>query len=121
MRDGAIHNPHPYLSAVVVVHDRTFERDFVEHEVAAMCSPEPPRTEHERRAQATALLEALNRARPEGRVPPGAYAWVEVFDLSGLGASFSGTPLPEHAFDGPRDRRFVVGDHGFIERTAPAH
>lgn len=118
--DGSLHNPHPYLSAVVVVHERTHEQDFMDQQAASMRPPSPPRTGHERRAQATAMLEAMNRAQREGRVPSGGYEWVDVFDLSGLGAGFDGVPLPEHAFDGPRDRRFVVGEHGFIEHATPA-
>src|ERR1700689_905763 len=101
--DGSPHNPHPYLSAVVVVHERTHERDFVDKQAAAMRPPVPPRTEPERHAQATAMLEAMNRSLREAHVPPGGYEWVDVFDLSGLGAGFDGVPVPEYAFDGPRD------------------
>lgn len=118
--DGSLHNPHPYLSAVLVVHERTHEQDFVDQQAVAMRPPAPPRTEPERREQATAMLEAMNRSLREGHVPPGGYEWVDAFDLSGLGAGFDGVPLPEHAFDGPRDRRFVVGEHGFVEHVASA-
>jgi hypothetical protein len=118
--EGSLHNPHPYLSAVVVVHERTHERDFVDQQAAAMRPPAPPRTGPKRREQATAMLEGINRALREWHVPPGGYEWVDVFDLSGLGAGFDGVPLPDHAFDGPRDRRFVVSEHGFVERAASA-
>jgi hypothetical protein len=50
--DGSLHNPHPYLSAVVVVHERTHERDFVDRQAAAMRPLAPPRTGHERRERA---------------------------------------------------------------------
>lgn len=66
------------------------------------------------------MLEAMNRAQRDGRVPPGGYEWVEAFDLSGLGADFDGLPLPEHVYYGPRDRRFVVGEHGSVEHAASA-
>jgi hypothetical protein len=127
MGDGALarddaagnrYNPHPYLSAVVVVHARTNEQDFVDGEVAAMRPPEPARTEVARQAQARSMLEALNAAERDRRFPAGGYEWVEVFDLSGLEAAFGGTPLPANIFDGPRDRRYVLDDHGFVERTA---
>src|ERR1700727_2259212 len=45
--NGVIFNPHPHLSAVVVLHERTREQDFFDDERAAMRSPEPPRTESE--------------------------------------------------------------------------
>jgi hypothetical protein len=118
--NGVLYNPHTHLSAVVVVHERTMEQDFVDEEFAAKRPPEPPRTESERHAQATSMLAGINDARREGRIPSGSYEWVEVFDLSGLGAGFDGTPLPDNIFDRPRDRWYVVTDHGFVERTVPA-
>jgi hypothetical protein len=129
MGDGALarddaagnrYNPHPYLSAVVVVHARTHEQDFADREVAARRPTEPLRSPAARHAHAVSTLEALNAAEQEGRIPDGEYEWVEVFDLSGLGAAFSGTPLPTNIFDGPRDRRYVLDDHGFVERRASA-
>lgn len=113
---GNRYNPHPHLSAVVVVHARTNEQDFVEGEVAAMRPPEPARTEVARQTQARFMLKALNAAERDGRVPAGGYEWVEVFDLSGLGEAFDGTPLPDNIFDGPRDRWYVIDDRrGFVE------
>jgi hypothetical protein len=101
---------------VVVVHARTNEQDFVEGEVAAMRPPEPARTEVARQTQARFVLKALNAAERDGRVPAGGYEWVEVFDLSGLGEAFDGTPLPDNIFDGPRDRWYVIDDRrGFVE------
>lgn len=106
-------NPHPYLSAVVVVHARSNERDFVDREFAArrpVGQPSPA----ERRERAIESLEAVNAAEREGRIPAGEYEWVEVFDLSGLGEAFDGTPLPANIFDGRRDRWYEIGDHGFV-------
>jgi len=58
---GNRYNPHPHLSAVVVVHARTNEQDFVEGEVAAMRPPEPARTEVARQTQARFVLKALTQ------------------------------------------------------------
>jgi hypothetical protein len=110
-------NPHPYLSAVVVVHARSNERDFVDSEFAAR-RPVGQASPAERRERAIESLEAVNAAEREGRMPAGEYEWVEVFDLSGLGGAFGGTPLPANIFDGPRDRRYEIGDQGFVERPA---
>jgi hypothetical protein len=115
---GNLYNSHSYLSAVVVVHARENARDFVDREVAARRPTEPLRSPAARHAHAVSTLKALNAAKREGRVPDGEYEWVEVFDLSGLGAGSSGTPLPTNIFDGPRDRWYILDDHGFVERTA---
>jgi hypothetical protein len=115
---GELYNPYPHLSAVVVVHARTNEQDFVEQELAAARSPEEALTEAARRAKATSMLQALNAANRDGRVPAGGYEWVEVFDLSGLGDAFSGVALPDNIFDGARDRRYVIDQQrGFVERS----
>lgn len=112
---GEVFNPHPYLSAVVVVHARERARDFIDEEVERRRRPEPL-SGAEREEHATELLTALNANDREGRTPTGEYEWVEVFDLSGLGAAFSGTPLPENIFDGELDRWYVVdGGNGFVE------
>jgi hypothetical protein len=117
-RSGNLTNPHPYLSAVVVVHARENARDFIDREVAARRPAEPLKSSAARHAHATSTLEAINAAEREGRVPDGEYEWVEVFDLAGLGAGFGGTPLPPNIFDGPLDRWYDIGEHGFVERTA---
>jgi hypothetical protein len=87
--------------------------DFIDREVAGRRPSEPFRSPTARKAHAVSTLSALNAAEREGRVPAGEYEWVEVFDLSGLGAAFSSTPLPTNIFDGPRDRWYVLDDHGF--------
>ena len=115
---GNRYNPHPHLSAVVVVHARMHEQDFVDREVAARRPAEPLASPAARHAHGVSTLEALNAAEREGRIPDGEYEWVEVFDLSGLGEAFDGTPLPATIFDGPRDRWYVLDERGFVERAA---
>ena len=112
-------NPHPYLSAVVVVHARSNERDFVDSEFAAR-KPVGQASPAERRERVIESLQAVNAAEREGRIPAGEYEWVEVFDLSGLGEAFDGTPLPANIFDGPRDRWYEIGDQGFVKRPTSA-
>jgi hypothetical protein len=112
---GRLANPHPYLSAVVIVHARSNARDFVDREFAAR-RPEGRLSEDARRDRAIESLRAINTAEREGRLPAGEYEWVEVFDLSGLGDAFDGTPLPSNIFDGSRDRWYVIGDRGFVPR-----
>ena len=101
---------------MVVVHARTNEQDFVDVEVAAKRAPSRPRTFDVADVEARSMFEALNAAERDGRVPAGKYEWVEVFDLSGLGA-FDGTPLSDTTFDGPRDRWYTIDNRrGFVER-----
>ena len=115
---GQLANPHPYLSAVVVVHARSNARDFVDQEFAAR-RPEEPLSQDARREHAIESLRAVNAAEREGLIPAGEYEWVEVFDLSGLGGAFDGARLPSNIFDGQRDRWYDIGDHGFVPRNAP--
>jgi hypothetical protein len=115
---GQATNPHPYLSAVVVVHARSKARDFVDSEFAAR-RPQEPAPQHVGRERVIESLRAVNAAEREGRIPAGEYEWVEVFDLAGLGDAFDGTPLPNNIFDGPRDQWYVMGDHGFVPRGMP--
>ncbi|MBA3807260.1 MAG: hypothetical protein H0X28_02520 [Solirubrobacterales bacterium] len=114
---GNAFNPHPYVSAVVVVHARENARDYIDRELAN-CRPPDALSPTAQHARAVATLTALNAAEREGRVPDGEYEWVEVFDLSGLGAAFSGMPLPPNIFDGARDRWYVLDCNGFVERPA---
>jgi hypothetical protein len=115
---GRLANPHPYLSAVVIIHARSNARDFIDREVAAR-RPEGPLSDHARRERAIESLRAVNAAEQEGRIPVGEYEWAEVFDLSGLGGAFDGSPLPSNIFDGPRDRWYVIGDQGFVPLDTP--
>jgi hypothetical protein len=114
---GNRYNPHPHLSAVVVVHTRTNEQDFAYEQAAAMRAADAPRTFEEANVYARELLDVLNATKRAGRTPKGEYSWVEVFDLAGLGEAFDGTPLPDNIFDGPRDHWYTVHPRrGLVER-----
>jgi hypothetical protein len=117
---GGAFNPHPYLSAVVVVHSRTQAQDFVDAELARRRPERDLETHEERVEHMVANMEALNEAEREGRIPAGEYEWVAVYDVSDP-ADFSGTPLPANIFDGPRDRWYDLGPGGvFTERARGA-
>ena len=62
-------NPHPYLSAVVVVHGRTNAQDFVDAELARRRPKRELCTREERLAHIFANYEALNAAERGGRDP----------------------------------------------------
>jgi hypothetical protein len=109
-------NPHPCLSAVIVVHERTNPQDFVDAELARRRPGRELGTREERVAHIAANYEALNTAEREGRIPAGQYEWVTVFDLRGH-PEFTGTPPPSNVFDGPRDRWYDLRPGGgFAER-----
>jgi hypothetical protein len=117
---GRGYNPHPYLSAVAVAHARTEALDFIDAEVARRRPARPPRTWRTANKHAAARLRALNEAEREGRISAGEYEWVTVFDLRAH-PEFTGTPLPRHVFDGPRDRLYDLGPGGiFTERARDA-
>jgi hypothetical protein len=73
--DGTIINHHPFVSAVVVVHQWPQRRDVTDD----------------------------------------SYRWMDVYDVSGnpTPPGFSGTPLPRHVFNGPRDCWYGFTDNGF--------
>lgn len=85
-------NHHPYVSAVVVVHERAHEQDWIE----ARFVEEPDVDSFENTGAAMAhYLGVRDRLAACGETPPeGSYRWVEVYDLSG-----NPTPagLPRHA------------------------
>jgi hypothetical protein len=78
--------PHPYLSAVVVLHARREPDHYLDMLVAQQRRTPPPQSS-------------------------GAYEWVTVLDLSAH-PQFRGVPLPPHAFDGSRDLRFDLAPNG---------
>jgi hypothetical protein len=96
-------NPHPHLAAVVVVHARSEEQDFVDDAFAAR------RSSSTRTESAPQALRVVDLARSKGEIPAGEYEWVHVFDVS-LAMGFTGTPLPDNIFDGTLDRWYVIED-----------
>jgi len=96
---------HPHISAVAIVHERTYEQDFAEEVMARHPSEEPGSTLAAAEA-ATAGLEELNELRGAGQVPEGHYQWVDVYELDGA------NPLPRNIFNGSRDLRFGFRSEG---------
>ena len=114
---GATQYMHPYLSAVLVVHQRAHASDFRQRLLRRIRAGRPLTTAEERQAVMAEMLDALDVAEDQGEVPAGEYEWVEVFDLAGH-PSFTGIRLPQHCFDGPRDRHFVwTSSDEFVEST----
>ena len=111
--NGVVHNPHPYLSAVVVVRERAEAQDFTEAELARLGPDQPPETAEDRQALMVMMIEALEQAEAEGRIPDGRYEFVEVLDLSAQ-PGFTGVSLPSNVFDGPRDRRMLLLPDGSL-------
>ena len=92
-----------HVSAVVVLHQRTEEQDFIDEVMSRH-----PSADDSFEAAATAALagiEEVEAARRSGVIPNGAYQWLDVYELADAGA----TPLPSGYFAGPRDKR-----HGFV-------
>lgn len=105
------HYPHPYLSAVVVLHARREADDYLDTLLTHQRRTRPPRSHQDHLDNGAAVLDAFTEADQAGLVPSGEYEWVTVFDLS-THPQFQGTPLPQHAFDGRRDLRFALTPNG---------
>jgi hypothetical protein len=103
--------PHPYLSAVVVLHARRKADDYLDMLLAQQRRTRPPHSHEDNLENGAAVLEVFAEADQAGLVPSGEYEWVTVFDLSAH-PQFRGTPLPPHAFDGGRDLRFDLAPNG---------
>jgi hypothetical protein len=113
--ESGLVNHHPHVSAVVVVHERAYERDWIK----AKRAEEPDVDSFENRGAAMDhYLGVPDRLAAEGETPPeGSYRWVEVYDLSGnpTPPGFKGVSLPRAVFSGPRDRWYGFTDDGFGE------
>lgn len=94
---------HPHVSAVVTLHYRTNEQDFIDQVMAR--HPSADDTFDAAATAAVAALQEINQARASGLIPEGKYQWLEVYELDGDAA----TPLPRSVLTGPRDRR-----HGYV-------
>jgi hypothetical protein len=91
---------HPHISAVVTLHERANERDFIDQMIASH-----PRRDDSREAAALAVIaavEEVNEARVAGEVPDGAYQWLDIYELDTEGRN----PLPRDFFAGPRGARY---------------
>jgi hypothetical protein len=107
-------NHHPHVSAVVVVHERRHETDWIEQRLR-----QEPRVEDlsQTGEQMVRYLKIVEDARKRGEVPEGTYRWVEVYDLSGnpTPPGFKGVPLPRAVFNGPRDQWYGFTGEGLGE------
>jgi hypothetical protein len=111
-------HPHPYLSAIVVLHARREADDYLDMLLAQQRRTRPPHSHQDNLDNGADVLEAFAEADQAGLVPSGEYEWVSVFDLSAH-PLFRGTPLPSHAFDGVRDLRFDLASNGtFVQLGA---
>jgi hypothetical protein len=111
---GEIVNHHPFVSAVVVIHERQLRQDAIEGALA----DEPDVKEFEDSGAAMLHYAQLGRRLEAARsLPAGSYRWVDVYDLSGnpTAPGFTGTPLPQRIFNGPRDRWYGFADGEFKE------
>ena len=81
------------VSGVVVVHEREHAADWRDQE-EALCDGDEE-----------LLAQVVASAAAEGRIPSGAYQWVEVFELH----AFTGMPaIARELFAGRRDQWFGV-------------
>jgi hypothetical protein len=111
--DGPV-NHHPHVSAIVVVHERTHNQDWIHEMLAKEPDPEGLENLGEKMAR---YLETIRRREEAGEAPEGSYRWVEVYDLSGnpTPPGFQGVALPRALFDGKRDRWYGFTEDGFGE------
>jgi hypothetical protein len=97
-----------HVSGVAVVHESTHAADFRDQYEALYEGDE------------RGFEEAMAEAEAEGRIPAGAYQWVEVFELHALTGA---PPIPRELFAGQRDQWFGstnAGSYGFVAAGAPA-
>jgi hypothetical protein len=111
--DGLI-NYHSHVSAVVVVHERAHETDWIKQRLRR-----EPQVDDLSKAgeEVVRYLQIVEEARTRAEVPEGSYRWVEVFDLSDnpTPPGFQGVPLPRNVFSGPRDRWYGFREDNFGE------
>jgi hypothetical protein len=100
-------NRHSHVTAVVVLHERSYSDDWREEILARYRAPDRSIP-----AAIDATLEALSeiQARSErGEEPEGVYQWVSVYEVNGDQA----VPLPGDWFNGPRDERYGHTGDGY--------
>lgn len=104
-KDGRLRNKHSYISAFLILHRGTLERDWTNErwremqramkEAGTRAGRERVRAEH---------LAAVQRAEAEGLRPEGEYFNVQVIRT----LSNTAVPLPETLFNGSRDQQVIL-------------
>lgn len=110
-RSGRLRSDHPYISAVVALHEGEREADWWRawHE---SYGPATAKTTEEAIERAMARTAAADRARQEEEIPAGTYYRVDVVH----NWSDTATPLPEGVFGGERDTAWAFdGERSFAQ------
>jgi hypothetical protein len=102
-RDGRLRNDHPYITAVLLLHERDLEREYYDNWRSGWVQSRKPvvrptQQEIEREVEAWAQHEAGND------VPSGKVYRVDVMTTGSPEAA----PVPEGFFNGDRDTRCSV-------------
>lgn len=101
-RDGRLRNDHPYISAVVILHELDLAAEYQGEWLDEWKKSRPKKRSYEEiAAEAIAALEAWQASDARENAPEGNAYWVEVLTTG----SPEAVPLPEDVFNGPRDSR----------------
>src|SRR5581483_11896469 len=101
-RDGALTAKHSYVSAVITVHERSLEQDWLDD--AARRHP----------GSAVEFLRFARDARERGEIPDGSRRWIHVFHTAAA-ARGEAVALPETFFDGPGDLAWAFKDGAYVQ------
>jgi hypothetical protein len=101
-RDGALTAKHAYISAVVTVHERALEQDWLDDAAKRI------------HGGAVEFLRYARQARERGDIPDGSRRWVHVFHTEAA-ACGDAVRLSEAFFDGPQDLVWAVKDGAYVQ------
>jgi len=101
-RDGALTAKHAYVSAVVTVHERSLEQEYLDE--AGSRFP----------GDAVGFLRWAREAKERGEIPEGTRRLAHVFHTESA-ARGDARPLPEEFFNGPDDHAWVVRDGAYAQ------
>lgn len=106
-RDGVFGGGlHRHVSAVVTLHERTYESDAVER----WHDENRHRWEHveDRQERIVTYLECRDDALVTAEATPGTYCFVRVFETVSAVEGKDAVPVPRGLFDGPHDELWTV-------------
>lgn len=106
-RDGRPRNDHPYISAVVILHERELAQEHYTEWRTEWKKTRPPVNAKDEVDLVSVFMEeqeAWKASEASKNIPDGHAYWVEVMTTG----SPSAVALPESVFNGPRDRRIDV-------------
>jgi hypothetical protein len=101
-RDGALTAKHGYISAVVTVHERALEQDWLDDAGKRL------------QGGATEFLQYARQARARGDIPDGSRRWVHIFHTEAA-ARGDAVRLSGEFFDGPQDLVWAVRDGAYLQ------